>query len=144
MNVSLISDSAGLPPPARPASIGIPTWFYGHEPPNAFACLQAKYFSNAVREDALLSRATHGLVYLPGAAGTVQELFQAVTPGYYGADGGVPLVLVGREQWTRTIPVWPALQALGAKSPLGDSLHLVDTIDEAQAILLDQARSPRT
>ena len=114
------------PAPGRPASIGIPTWFYGHEPPNAFACLQAKYFSNAVREDALLSRATHGLVYLPGAAGTVQELFQAVTPGYYGADGGVPLVLVGRAHWTRTVPVWDALTTLAGDLPLAQRLMLLE------------------
>jgi len=31
-------------------SLGIPTWKYGHEPPNLFATYQAKMFSNAVRE----------------------------------------------------------------------------------------------
>jgi len=43
--------------PGTVASIGIPTWFYGHEPPNAFADRIAKYFSNALREDVLLARA---------------------------------------------------------------------------------------
>ncbi|MCG8654851.1 Rossmann fold nucleotide-binding protein [Yimella sp. NH-Cas1] len=125
-------------------SLGVPTWFYGHEPPNLFGSAIAKYFSNALREDILLAICNAGIVVLAGAAGTVQEIFQVTTRLYYGTEPGPPLVLVGREQWTRTIPVWPALQALGAKSPLGDSLHLVDTIDEAQAIMLDQARSPRT
>ncbi len=121
--------------PARPASLGIPTWFYGHEPPNAFACLQAKYFSNAVREDALLSRAGAGVVYLPGAAGTVQELFQAVTPGYYGADGGVPLVLVGRTHWTRTVPVWDALTTLAGERPLAHRLLLLEDATDPQPVL---------
>ena len=49
-----------------------------------FATSIAKYFSNALREDVLLSRARGGIIYLPGAAGTVQEIFQAVTPNYYG------------------------------------------------------------
>jgi len=117
------------------ASLGIPTWFYGHEPPNAFACRHAKYFSNAVREDALLSRADGGLVYLPGAAGTVQELFQAVTPGYYSTDGGVPLVLLGRQHWTQTVPVWVALETIAAGRGLAGRIHLLDGADRPDAVL---------
>ncbi len=129
------------PAPSTPASLGVPTWFYGHEPPNPFACLQAKFFSNAVREDALLARSSAGVVYLPGAAGTVQELFQAVTPGYYGVDGGVPLVLVGREHWTGELPVWPLLQSLSAGRPLARRLGLVsDGSRHADVLsLLDEA-----
>ena len=56
----------------RVSSVGIPTWFYGHEPPNVFCDGIAKYFSNAIREDGLLARCTAGLVVLEGAAGTVQ------------------------------------------------------------------------
>lgn len=66
--------------PGERLSLGIPTWFYGHEPPNLFATDIAKYFTNALREDALLRLCRGGIVYLPGAAGTVQEVFQAVTP----------------------------------------------------------------
>lgn len=33
--------------PGGGPSVGIPTWFYGHEPPNPFAAHIAKYFSNA-------------------------------------------------------------------------------------------------
>ncbi|MCQ8209916.1 LOG family protein, partial [Cutibacterium acnes subsp. acnes] len=64
-------------------TIGIPTWFYGHEPPNVFATSIIKYFSNALREDILLNRCRGGIIYLPGQAGTVQELFQALTGNYY-------------------------------------------------------------
>ncbi|WP_338751360.1 LOG family protein [Janibacter alittae] len=119
-------------------SIGIPTWFYGHEPPNVFCTGIAKYFSNALREDVLLSQSSGGLVVLPGAAGTVQEIFQASTPLYYADEGEAlpPLVLVGREHWTQEVPVWPALQALGAERPLGDALHLVDSTDEAAGLIL--------
>src|SRR5215207_5177421 len=80
--------------------VSVPTWFYGHEPPNVFATAIAKYFSNALREDVLLSRARGGIIYLPGAAGTVQEIFQAVTPSYYGDHATrIPMVLVGMEHW---------------------------------------------
>lgn len=115
-------------------SVGIPTWFYGHEPPNVFCDAIAKFFSNALREDGLLARSTAGVVILPGAAGTVQEIFQAVTPRYYSDDESVPaLVLVGRAHWTRTVPVWQALQALGHERALGRAVHLVDGIEEAAA-----------
>ena len=62
----------------------------------------AKYFSNALREDGLLARSTAGLVVLEGAAGTVQEIFQAATPLYYSREGAAlpVVVLVGREHWT--------------------------------------------
>lgn len=120
------------------ASIGIPTWFYGHEPPNAFATHIAKYFSNALREDTLLQRCRGGIVYLPGAAGTVQEVFQAATGNYYAAAGvaTTPMVLVGVEHWTRRLPAWPLLEALGRDRAMGTRLHLVDTMDEAAAVLL--------
>lgn len=116
--------------------VSVPTWFYGHEPPNVFASAIAKYFSNAQREDVLLSRARGGIVYLPGAAGTVQEVFQAVTPNYYGdAATQIPLILVGVEHWTVRLPVWPLLQSLAADRPMAHSVQLVDTIDEAAELV---------
>jgi predicted Rossmann-fold nucleotide-binding protein len=130
---------AGLRPRDTPASIGIPTWFYGHEPPNVFCDAVAKYFSNAIREDGLLARCTGGLVVLEGAAGTVQEVFQAVTPLYY-ASGETPLprlVLVGHEYWTDTVPVWAAIRALGQDRGLADAVHLVDSVEEAAAVIVD-------
>ncbi|WP_329001351.1 LOG family protein [Kribbella sp. NBC_00709] len=114
--------------------VSIPTWFYGHEPPNVFAGSIAKYFSNAQREDVLLGRARGGIVYLTGAAGTVQEIFQAVTPNYYGDPATqIPLILVGTDYWTTQLPVWPLLQCLAAEHPM--PLHLVDTIDEAASLI---------
>ena len=97
-----------------------------------------KYFSNALREDGLLGRSTAGLVVLEGAAGTVQEIFQAATPLYYSREGvSLPVVvLVGREHWTQVLPVWPALTALASGRAMADHLHLVDSVDEAAEIVL--------
>lgn len=112
--------------------VAVPTWFYGHEPPNVFAGCIAKYFSNALREDVLLSRARGGIVYLPGAAGTVQEIFQAVTPNYYGDDATqIPLILVGVEHWSVDLPVWNVLQSLSADRAMAHAIHLVDSIEDA-------------
>ncbi len=118
-------------------TLGIPTWFYGHEPPNAFATRIAKYCSNPVREATLLELCRGGLIFLPGAAGTVQELFQAVTGNYYAGDPGsiTPLVLVGVEQWSQTLPAWPLLAALASGRPMEKSIALVETVEEAGAWL---------
>ncbi|WP_425356991.1 LOG family protein [Streptomyces inhibens] len=122
--------------PAGGASVGIPTWFYGHEPPNAFASHIAKYFVNALREDGLLARCNAGVVFLPGAAGTVQEIFDNATPNYYESRGGpTPMVLVNREHWTEKLPTWPLLQALAADRPMAARIALVDSVDEAPEAL---------
>jgi predicted Rossmann-fold nucleotide-binding protein len=131
------------PPPQRTAAVGVPTWFYGHEPSTPLASCHAKLFSNAVREDLLLAGSTAGLVVLPGAAGTVQEVFQATTHNFYAtAEHVIPTVLVGVEHWTRTLPVWPLLQRLGAGRPMGEHVHLFDQVQDAVSVLVDAA--PRT
>lgn len=117
-------------------SYGLPTWHYGHEPSNAFASGIAKFFANATREDGLLSRCTAGVVFLPGAAGTVQEVFDAATPNYYGSRGGpVPLVLVDRAHWTTELPVWPLLEALARDRAMAGRIALVDSVTEVPGAL---------
>lgn len=117
-------------------SVGIPTWFYGHEPPNPFAAHLAKYFSNATREDGLLARCNAGVVFLPGAAGTVQEIFDNATPNYYESRGEpTPMVLVDREHWTERLPAWPLLRSLARERSMESRIALVDRIEEAPAAL---------
>ncbi|MEU2431189.1 LOG family protein [Streptomyces sp. NPDC007861] len=117
-------------------SIGIPTWFYGHEPPNPFADHIAKYFANATREDGLLARCNAGVVFLPGAAGTVQEIFDNATPNYYGSRGEpTPMVLVDRTHWTEKLPAWPLLRSLAADRAMETRIALVDSVDEVPEAL---------
>jgi predicted Rossmann-fold nucleotide-binding protein len=116
-------------------SLSVPTWFYGHEPPNAFASTVAKFFSNALREDTLLAKSDSALVILPGAAGTVQEIFQAATSAYYGTANARRMILVGVSYWTRTLPAWPLLRNLAEGRPMAKTLHLVDTVAEAGILL---------
>jgi len=117
-------------------SLSIPTWFYGHEPTNVFATEIAKYFSNGLREDTLLHYCGGGVVYLPGQAGTVQEIFQAVTENFYAADASlVPLILIGRKYWTDVYPAWPLLQRLGAGRAMGELIYCVDDVKEAAELL---------
>ncbi|WP_435744693.1 LOG family protein [Nocardioides sp. SYSU DS0663] len=121
-------------------TLGIPTWHYGHEPPNVFATAIAKYFHNATREAILLEVCNAGIVFLPGAAGTVQEVFQDACENYYADESSVaPMVLLGRSYWTDTLPVWPLLQALARDRHMGDHVHLVDTVEEAAEVVADLA-----
>lgn len=89
-------------------SVGIPTWSYGHEPPNIFATHIAKYFENSVREEGLLAIATHGVIFAEGNAGTMQEIFQDACQNYYGTYGtAAPMILLGQDYWDpATMPVY--------------------------------------
>lgn len=127
--------------PTDHESLGVPTWFYGHEPPNALASSIAKYFSNATREDVLLKACRNGLVFLPGAAGTVQEIFQAACANYYtGPTGVIPMILVGRDHWTEKISAWGLLGTLAGSRPFASALHLVDSPEEVLPLLMQHRR----
>ncbi|MDZ5623160.1 LOG family protein [Nocardioides bizhenqiangii] len=116
-------------------TLGVPTWHYGDEPPNLLATAIAKYFRNAQREAILLQICDAGIVFLPGAAGTVQEIFQDACENYYAAEDKVaPMVLVGKRYWTETLPAWPLLAALAGGRAMEEHVHLVDTVDEAASL----------
>lgn len=122
--------------PSGTTSLGIPTWFYGHEPPNLFATHIAKYFANSMREAILLELCDGGIVFLPGSAGTVQEIFQDACENFYGAPETVtPMVLVGRDHWEHKYPAWPMLQSLAAGKVMESRIFLVDSVEEALAVV---------
>jgi hypothetical protein len=113
-------------------SIGIPTWAYGHEPPTAFATRIAKYFANSVREDGLLAVATQGVIFTPGSAGTIQEVFQDAAQNHYETFGPpAPMVLLGVEHWTTRYPVVPLLRSLAARHDYAHLITVTDDLDEA-------------
>jgi predicted Rossmann-fold nucleotide-binding protein len=126
-----------LPAPADPPrTIGIPTWFYGHEPPNLACEVHAKYFANSVREDGLLTVATGGVVYTPGSAGTVQEIFADYTQNHYGSVGPpAPMVFLGTEFWTSEIPAAPLVQHLARGREAEKWILVTDDVDEAVDLL---------
>ncbi|MEM8734106.1 MAG: hypothetical protein AAGG44_07785 [Planctomycetota bacterium] len=112
-------------------SIGIPTWLYGQEPPTPFATHIAKYFANSVREDGLLQIANHGLVFSPGSAGTIQEIFQDAAQNHYHTTGGcAPMILFGEQYWKETKPVWPLMKSLSRGQPYGELLAITDSAAE--------------
>jgi len=114
--------------PDGSASLAIPTWFYGHEPTNDFATDVAKYFSNSIREDGLLAIATHGVVYTPGAAGTVQEVFMDATQNHYNVFGIIsPMVFVDSGYWADDRLAAPLLLGqLAAGRPYAEMIAVLD------------------
>ncbi len=132
------ADHAALLASAPVPTLGVPTFFYGHEPPNAFATHHAKYFANCLREEGLVSLATHGIVYAPGSAGTVQEIFQDACQNHYGTVRGLvsPMALLGTTYWTETLPAVPLLRAL-AGDRWGDRVLVTDDRAEILAFLVD-------
>jgi predicted Rossmann-fold nucleotide-binding protein len=127
----------------RTDTLGVPTFFYGHEPPNAFATHHAKYFANCVREEGLVSLATHGIVYAPGSAGTVQEIFQDACQNHYGTVRGLvsPMVLFGVRYWTEELPALPLLEQLAAS---GWRDRVLATDDPNAVVTFLAAHGPRS
>ncbi|GAB1643736.1 LOG family protein [Krasilnikovia sp. MM14-A1259] len=118
--------------------LALPTWLYGHEPANLFAGQIGKYFSNAVREDSILRLSRGGIVFAPGWAGTVQEVFQAATKTFYRTDGpSGAFVFLNAAHWAG-LPVEELLRPLLTRSPYGDQSGLIvvtDSLDEAMTAL---------
>jgi len=136
----------------RTQSVGVPTWFYGHEPPNPFASHIAKFFENSIREEGVLAIATDGVIFAEGNAGTVQEIFQDACQNYYTTRGPAsPMVLLGASYWNRDAskneasnakPVWPLLLQLGEEKGFAPLLRITDDLDEIVSFLLDPASHP--
>lgn len=124
------------PHPARAYSLGVPTWHFGHEPPNVFASHVGKYFSNSVREDGLVTIAMNGLVFAEGSAGTIQEIFQDQTQNFYVTEGQIsPMILFGDDYWKWRCPVYPLLCSLAAGRAYNDELYITDSRKEIVDIL---------
>ena len=109
-------------PTSKYESVGIPTWLYGHEPPTPFATHIAKYFANSVREEGLLAIAKGGVVFAPGSAGTMQEIFQDIAQNHYESyEFASPMVFLDKLYWSYDRPIYPLLELLKLR---GDLDHL--------------------
>lgn len=119
-------------PQKKYKSLGIPTWLYGHEPATPFATHIAKYFDNSIREDTILTIAFGGIIYTPGSAGTVQEIFQDATQNHYLSFGySSPMIFYCADFWTKEMPVYPFLSSMMESGRYKNLLlHLTDNDDE--------------
>ena len=126
-------------PQEKHVSLGVPTWLYGHEPATPFATHIAKYFDNSIREDSILTIAKGGIIYSPGSAGTMQEIFQEAVQNHYLSFGyASPMIFMNKQYWTEEMPVYRLMQHLVDKGKYKNLLMtLTDSLDEIIKILLD-------
>lgn len=124
-------------------SLGVPTWLYGHEPATPFATHIAKYFDNSTREDTILTIAKGGVIYSPGSAGTMQEIFQDAVQNHYLSFGySSPMVFLGKDFWMDEMPVYRLMQHLVDKGKYKNLLlSITDDINEVVRTISDFRKS---
>ena len=120
-------------------SLGIPTWFYGHEPATPFASQIAKFFDNSVRENLVISLPKGGIIYTPGSAGTFQEIFQDAAQNHYQTLGyASPMVFLGKEYYTDEIPIYPLLTEMQDRGKYSNLiLSITNETDDVIRFLMD-------
>ena len=129
--------------PDHSQSLAIPTWFYGHEPSNVFATSIAKYFSNSIREDTLLAICLYGIIFAPGSAGTVQEIFMDAAQNHYGTYNYYsPMIFMGRDHYEHDTAIFPLLKRLARKQTYEKLLFLSDEVDEILRFIQDNPPVP--
>ena len=140
---------AGAPPPAQDRaayvsaqveirerfapgsdSLAIPTWVNAGEPISQFASHIAKYFSNSIREDGLLAVATAGVVFAPGGAGTMQEIFQDAAQNADRIFGRSPMVFLDTQHYCVDTGLYPALERQAERLGFADLLSVGDEPDQ--------------
>lgn len=130
-----------LYPQTKYQSLGVPTWLYGHEPSTPFATHIAKYFENSIREDGILTIAKGGIIFTPGSAGTLQEIFQEAVQNHYLTFGyASPMIFLGTDFWTNDVPVWSLIQHLMQNGRYKNLLlTLTDDVETTlQALRMDE------
>jgi uncharacterized protein (TIGR00730 family) len=120
-------------------SVGLNIVLSHEQVPNRYItpelCFQFHYF--ALRKMHFLMRAI-ALVCFPGGFGTLDELFEVLTLVQTGKSRMRPILLFGREFWTRLID-FELLIDTGMISPEDVNLfHFVETAEEAWALLAAQ------
>ena len=107
-------------------SLAIPTWVTAGEHISLFATQIAKYFSNSIREDGMLAVATAGIVFAPGGAGTMQEIFQDGAQNAYGVFGRSPMAFLDSQHYCEETGLYPALLRQAERLGFADLLSVGD------------------
>jgi predicted Rossmann-fold nucleotide-binding protein len=107
-------------------SLAIPTWVTSGEPISQFASHIAKYFSNSIREDGMLAVATAGIVFAPGGAGTMREIFQDAAQNAYRTFGRSPMAFLDTQHYCVETGLYPALQRQAERLGFADLLSVSD------------------
>jgi uncharacterized protein (TIGR00730 family) len=110
--------------------------------PNAYLdrCVTMHYFF--VRK-ALLVKYSYAFVIMPGGAGTLDEMFEALTLIQTGKIKNFPIVIMGADYWRELIELINKMARLGTIGPKDvDLIFVTDSIDEAIAHIGEKAIAP--
>jgi uncharacterized protein (TIGR00730 family) len=110
--------------------------------PNPFLdrCVTMHYFF--VRK-ALLIKYSYAFVVMPGGAGTLDELFEALTLIQTGKIKNFPIVIMGTQYWKELIEFINKMAEFGMISETDVSLiYATDSVDEAIAHIRSKAIEP--
>src|SRR5213079_3590678 len=110
--------------------------------PNAYLdrCVTLKFFF--VRKT-LLIKYSYAFVVFPGGAGTVDELFEALTLIQTGKIKQFPIVIMGTDYWQEMIAFVEKMARVGTISPEDVKLiYATDSVDEAIAHIREHAIEP--
>jgi predicted Rossmann-fold nucleotide-binding protein len=117
-------------------SLAIPTWSYAQEPTGMFSSRIGKYFANSIREDGLLAIGADGVIFAPGSAGTLQEIFQDTTHNsYWTFHTRGPMVFLDREFFFKDPSIFAVVKARASADGYGDMVEVVSTPKEAIAFI---------
>ena len=83
----------------------------------------------------MLTIAKGGLIYSPGSAGTLQEIFQEAVQNHYLSFGyASPMIFLGVDYWTDEMPIYPLLEHLMKK---GKYKNLLLTLTDDEHCIVD-------
>src|SRR5438552_12611264 len=110
--------------------------------PNAYLdrCVTMHYF---IVRKALLVKYSYAFVVMPGGAGTLDELFEAITLIQTGKIKNFPIVIMGTDYWRELIGFIDKMAQRGTISASDLSLiYATDSVDEAIAHIRSKAIEP--
>ena len=123
-------------------SVGCNIELPGEQAANAFLdrCVRLHYFF--VRK-ALLVKYSYAFVVMPGGAGTLDELFEAVTLIQTGKIKNFPIVIMGTDYWKELIGF---IEKMAQRRMIADAdlklIYSTDSVDEAIAHIRSKAIEP--
>ena len=95
-------------------------------------------------KDGILTIAKGGIIYSPGSAGTMQEIFQEAVQNHYLSFGyASPMIFMNMRYWTEELPVYLLMEHLVKTGKYKNLLmSLTDSTDEIVKTILDFRNNP--
>jgi len=119
-------------------SLSIPTWAYSDEPISQFPSQIGKYFANSIREDGLLGIGVFGVIFAPGAAGTMQEIFQDATHNsYWTFHSRSPMVFLDNTFYRASPSIYDVLLSRANRDGYADLVTIQDDPASIVQYILD-------